>query len=363
MDPARTRIDVLVASVCAAGGLLLVLLRARSDVGWAPTWAEVATQLGAAALLLARSRHPLLVLAGCAAASVVSPVIATLGAAHATGLYVASSRTSIGAMLAAVTVTWPTWLLTSESTGPSALWAGIVVILFAYAAGRLQRLQQEEDAHGAARAEAGARAAERSALARDLHDVVSHRMSYAVVEAEVLRTTTADDDVRLVAQEIGTSCRAALAEMRTVLRALTAGGDAPVGGPGGAADGAAELETRVAEARRAGQPVQVVGAWAAHGAPDVVDRTVLRVVDEGLTNALRHAPGAATVVELGDGEGELRVSVENRPPTAPPTGLTTGGFGLTGLRERVTLLGGTLDAGPTVEGGYRLRAALPRRPA
>ena len=362
MDPARTRIDVLVASVCAAGGLLLVLLRVRSDVGWAPTWAEIAIQVGAAALLLARSRHPLLVLAGCAAASVVSPVVATLGAAHAAGLYVASSRTSIGAMLVAVTVTWPTWLLTSESTGPSALWAGIVVLLFAYAVGRLQRIQQDADAEHAARAEADARTAERSALARELHDVVSHRMSYAVVEAEVLGTTTTDDGTRRVAQEIGASCRAALAEMRTVLRALTAEGDTPVGGAG-ATDLRAELEARVAEARRAGQPVQVVGTVTSHTPPDVVDRTVLRVVGEGLTNALRHAPGAATAVALADGDGELRVSVENRAPARPPTGLTTGGFGLAGLRERVALLGGSLDAGPTADGGYRLRAVLPRRPA
>jgi len=359
VDPARTRIDVVVAAVCAAGGLLLVLLRARSDVGWAPTWAEVAAQLGAAALLLARSRHPLLVLAACAAASLVSPVVATLGAAHATGLYVASSRASMGAMLAAVTVSWPTWLLTSESTGATLLWTGILVLLFAYAAGRLQRLQQDADADRAARAEADARTAERSALARDLHDVVSHRMSYAVVEAEVLGTTTPDDDARRVAREIAASCRAALAEMRTVLRALTAEGTGSVAGTGGAGV-AAELETRVAEATRAGQSVRVDGALAARTPPDVVDRTVLRVVDEGLTNALRHAPGAATVVALADQGRELRVSVENGPATAPPTGLTTGGFGIAGLRERVALLGGSLDAGPTDEGGYRLCAVLPR---
>ncbi|MFE7405218.1 sensor histidine kinase [Isoptericola sp. NPDC057559] len=359
MDPAPTRIDVLVASVCAAGGVLLVLLRTRSGVGWAPTWAEAATQVGAAALLLARSRHPLVVLAGCAAASIVSPVIATLGAAHATGLYVTSSRVSVGAMLAAVTVTWPTWLLTSESTGPSVLWAGIVILLFAYAAGSLQRLQQDADADRAARAEADARAAERAALARDLHDVVSHRMSYAVVEAEVLRTASTDDAVRRAAQEIGTSCRDALAEMRTVLHALTAEG----GGPGAGRDDGVELEARVGEARKAGQPVRVVGAAAAHSPPDVVDRTVLRVVGEGLTNAVRHAPGAATVVELDDRGRELRVSVRNEAPTRPPTGLTTGGFGLTGLRERVELLGGRLDAGPTTDGGYRLRAVLPRGPA
>ncbi|MFC8598615.1 sensor histidine kinase [Isoptericola sp. NPDC057191] len=362
MEPARTRIDVLVASVCAVGGLLLVLFRAGSGFGWAPTWAETAAQLGAAALLLARSRHPLLVLAGCVLAGLVTPVVAVLGAAHATGLFVASSRTSIGAMLATVTFTWPTWLLTSEPTGPSLLWAGILIILFAYAAGRLQRIQQEADTEASVRAEAQARAAERAALGRDLHDVVSHRMSYAVVEAEVLGTATPDDEVRRAAREIATSCRAALAEMRTVLRALDVAGGTTAGGTG-AGDTAAELEARVDEARRAGQPVEVVGAVAAHTPPDVVDRTAVRVVDEGLTNVLRHAPGAPTTIRLADADGELRVSVENGPPTAPPTGLPAGGFGLAGLRERVALLGGTVDAAPLATGGFRLSAVLPRRTA
>jgi len=363
VDAARTRVDALVAAACALGGLLLVLLRTGTDVGWAPTWAEIAAQLGAAGLLLARSRHPLLVLVGCVAASLVTPAVAALGAAHATGLYVTSSRVSLGAMLAVVTVSWPTWLVTSESTGASLLWTGILVLLFAYAAGRLQRLQQDADADAAARAEAGARAAERTALARDLHDVVSHRMSFAVVEAELVGRAATDEDTRRAAREISSSCRAALAEMRTVLRTLTA---EPAAGSDDAVrptDVRGELEARVAEARRAGQPVRLAGALPGHTAPGVVDRTMLRVVSEGLTNAVRHAPGAATIVELDGGPDELRVVVRNRRPGRPPTGLTTGGFGITGLRERVTLLGGSLDAGPTADGGYRLCAVLPRRSA
>ncbi|GAB6939437.1 sensor histidine kinase [Isoptericola variabilis] len=365
MDAARTRVDALVAAACALGGLLLVLLRAGTDVGWAPAWAEIAAQLGAAGLLLARSRHPLLVLVGCVAASLVTPAVAALGAAHATGLYVASSRVSLGAMLAVVTVSWPTWLLTSESTGASLLWTGILVLLFAFAAGRLQRLQQDADADAAARAEAAARAAERSALARDLHDVVSHRMSYAAVEAEVVGTTATDEETRRAAREIGDSCRAALAEMRTVLRTLTgdAAGAADGDGEEAAPDVRDEVQARVDEARRAGQPVRLEGALPRRTPPDVVDRTILRVVTEGLTNALRHAPGAATVVGLDVEPASLRVAVRNGPPDRAPTGLTTGGFGIAGLRERVTLLGGSLDAGPTADGGFQLTAVLPRRSA
>jgi signal transduction histidine kinase len=229
------------------------------------------------------------------------------------------------------------------------------VLLAAYAAGRLQRQQAEADQRASAAAEVRARAAERAALARDLHDVVSRRMSYAVIEAEVLGTSTQDDEVRRVSGEIADGCRAALAEMRTVLQALSA---APVTPAEGAA-GSGTVEALAAEARRTGQPVRVVGEASRRNPPDLIDRTVLRVVAEGLTNAVRHAPGAPTTVDVTRTGDRVRVTVENDRPPRPPTGLTTGGFGIDALRERVSLLGGTLRAGPTDGGGFSLCAVLP----
>ncbi|WP_454730239.1 sensor histidine kinase [Cellulosimicrobium protaetiae] len=361
-----SRADVLVAVSSGAAGALLVVLRASSGLGWASAGVEVAAQLAASGLLLVRRRYPLAVLGACVALSFVSPAVATLAALYAVGTEVRSARTSGAAVLGVVAATWPAWRLTAERSGPSALWAATLMILFAYVAGRAERSRAEADRRAAASAEVAARAAERARLARELHDVVSHRVSYAVVEAEVLATTTEDADVRRLADEIGTSGRAALAEMRQVLTALTADAPEPGRGTNGSTGGTgsagpAAIDALAEEARTAGQPVRVHVSAPSSSPPDLVDRTVARVVGEGLTNAVRHAPGAATTVEVSPVEDGVRVTVDNAPPTSPPTGLTTGGFGLAGLRERVELLGGTLESGPTPPGGYRLRATLPRR--
>lgn len=368
MEVHVSRADVLVAVSSAAAGTFLVVLRETSGIGWAPMWAEVTVQLVTAALLLVRRRSPLAVLTACVALSFVSPAIATLAALYTVGTEVASPRTSGAAVVGVVVAAWPAWRVTAEPSGPTVLWVATLVIVFAYVAGRAEHARAEADRRAAENAETAARAGERARLARELHDVVSHRVSYAVVEAEVLATTTRDEEVRRVADEIGTSGRAALAEMREVLTALAA--EAPPSGIGraatsGAADATApaDVDGFVDEARRAGQPVEVRVAVRPSSPPDLVDRTVARVVGEGLTNAVRHAPGASTRVAVVPADGGLRVTVENARPTAPDTGLTTGGFGLTGLRERVELLGGTLEAGPTPGGGYRLRATLPRRPS
>ncbi len=361
-----SRADVLVAVSSGVAGALLVVLRASSGLGWASAGAEVAAQLAASALLLVRRRYPLAVLGACVALSFVSPAVATLAALYTVGTEVRSARTSGAAVLGVVAATWPAWRATAEPSGPTTLWVATLMTLFAYVAGRAERSRAEADRRAAASAEEVARAAERARLARELHDVVSHRVSYAVVEAEVLATTTEDADVRRLADEIGASGRAALAEMRQVLTALAADAPEPAQGANGATDeagapGPAAVEALATEARTAGQPVRVHVSAPPSNPPDLVDRTVTRVVGEGLTNAVRHAPGADTTVEVATVAGGVRVTVDNGPSTRPPTGLTTGGFGLTGLRERVELLGGTLESGPTPPGGFRLRATLPRR--
>jgi signal transduction histidine kinase len=360
-----SRTDVLVAAACALGGAVLTVLRAPSPPGWAPAWLELTAQLTAAATLLARRRHPLAVLATCLALSFVAPVVAALGALHATARYVDRARVRVAAVLVAVATTWPSWLVTSETTGASLLWAGTLVLLFAFFAGTLERLQSETDARATAAAEDAARATERASLARDLHDVVAHRISYLVVEAGLITATSPDEEARRIATEIGDGGRAALAEMRDLLRALTSEGSGSTGAGGpGAPSAVGDVERLADEARRAGLPVRVhVEVPPPHATPDLVDRTVQRVVSEGLTNVVRHAPGSATSVTVTPAGRGVQVTVENDRPAGPPTGLTTGGFGIAGLRERVELLGGTLDAGPTGSGGFRLSATLPRRDA
>jgi len=350
-----SRTDVLVATTCAVAGGILTVLRASAPPGWAPAWLELVAQLAAAAALLARRRAPLLVLAACAALSFVAPVVAALAALHGVGRYVRSPRARVVGALVAVSVTWPSWLVTSAPTGPALLWGGTVVLLAAFFAGSLERSQADADERAVRAAETAARESERAALARDLHDVVAHRISYAVVEAGVIATTTHEDETRRTAGEIADGGRAALAEMRDVLHALAG----PVGAPAAGTRGD-DVEALAGEARRAGQPVRVRLGVPLTTPPDLVGSTVLRVVSEGLTNAVRHAPGAPTTVDVAPLDHGVEVAVRNARPAAPPTGLSTGGFGLTGLRERVGLLGGTLEAGPTPDGGFSLRALIPR---
>ncbi|MDM7830986.1 sensor histidine kinase [Cellulomonas edaphi] len=110
-----------------------------------------------------------------------------------------------------------------------------------------------------------------------------------------------------------------------------------------------------------GQPIDLRLTTAGRQPPDLAERTAVRVVRESLTNAARHAPGAPTVVEIEDGPGVLVVEVRNAAPTRPPAQvLTTGGHGLTGMQERVRMVGGEWACGPTAAGGFIVRAVLPR---
>ena len=120
--------------------------------------------------------------------------------------------------------------------------------------------------------------------------------------------------------------------------------------------GFGQVEALLAASRAAG--VTIEARIEPISLPDPVGRTVFRVVQEALTNVHKHARGAATVVEITGG-GQVSVTVTNRRPVAAGSLLPGSGAGLIGLRERVALLGGTLDAGPTADGGWRVQARIP----
>lgn len=204
------------------------------------------------------------------------------------------------------------------------------------------------------------RLAERTRLARDLHDVVTHHVTAMVVQAEAARYLTAHpdrlDDALAAVTDTG---RRALTDLRQVLDLLDPAAD-PSAGPGD--DPAAALADLVERTRRAGQPVEHVTTGAPRPLPDDVAAAVHRVVQEGLTNALKHAPGRRTVVHVRYTPHALAVEVvthgegSHRSPGAPSS--TGGGRGLVGLRARVTALGGDLTAGPD-DGAFVLRAHVP----
>jgi len=202
----------------------------------------------------------------------------------------------------------------------------------------------------------GVLARERARLAREMHDVVSHWVSLIAVQAGALRVTTRDDTTRECASTIRELSVRTLEELRHMVGVLrVAGGPAVELVP---QPGLADI-TALVQGSSQDANVDLDGAVAG-GWPDAVERAAYRTVQEALTNITKHAPGAPVTVHVAPWEQGLRVSVRNGPPPGQPTtGLPGGGHGLIGLRERAELLGGTLRAGPTSDGGYLVEATLP----
>ncbi|MET9963678.1 histidine kinase [Streptomyces sp. NPDC006326] len=220
-----------------------------------------------------------------------------------------------------------------------------------------------------------ARTEERTRIAREMHDVVAHRVSLMVVHAAALQAVAVKDPEKAArnAALVGDMGRQALTELREMLGVLRAESPkpvpavavAPVAVAGGFDEGPGpslgELEALVGQSRAAGMAVEleVRGVGAAYAAE--VEQTAYRVVQEALTNCHKHAPGARVVVRLAHRQGEVAMQVENGPCDghAAVPGLPSGGNGLVGMRERVLGLGGVFVSGPTDAGGFRVSAVLP----
>ncbi|MEU9418813.1 histidine kinase [Streptomyces sp. NPDC048272] len=218
-----------------------------------------------------------------------------------------------------------------------------------------------------------ARTEERTRIAREMHDVVAHRVSLMVVHAAALQAVAAKDPVKAArnAALVGDMGRQALTELREMLGVLRAESPKPASASlvpvalvGIFEDGPSigELEALVGQSRTAGMVVELDVRGECPGYPAEVEQTAYRVVQEALTNCHKHAPGAKVVVRLAHRDGELAMQVENGAcdgKSAEP-GLPSGGNGLVGMRERVLGLGGVFVSGPTDDGGFKVSAVLPR---
>ncbi|WP_147458884.1 sensor histidine kinase [Micromonospora sp. BL4] len=212
---------------------------------------------------------------------------------------------------------------------------------------RAERLEREQEA----RADR-IRAEERTRIAREMHDVVAHRVSLIVVHAGALEVTATDPETVESAALIRETGRQALTDLREVLGVLRQA--APPAVPEPALDALDEL---IGESRAAGLRVSRRDEGVATALPATVERTAYRVVREALTNVRKHAADAETTVCLRYLPGGLEVVVRNGP-SAGGLALPGAGHGLLGLRERVELLGGRLEAVP-VHDGFLVRALLP----
>lgn len=219
-----------------------------------------------------------------------------------------------------------------------------------------RRLAEQETISTTERAERE-RLQERARIARELHDVVVHHLSVVVVRADSAPHRLADlqDDVRAEFAEIADAARASLTEMRRVLRLLRE----PVEQPPKLSPqpGLDQLPELVESTRRAGADVRFEGDVPG-GIDPAVGLTAYRVVQEALSNAVRHAPKSTVVVEVRRSADHLVVTVQNGPPGASPASAGSG-HGLIGMRERVELVEGTVSAGPTPEGGYLVEVSIP----
>lgn len=200
-------------------------------------------------------------------------------------------------------------------------------------------------------------AEERARIARELHDVVAHAISVMVLQAGVVRRRIGEDrpDDAEVLTGVEQTGRTALNEMRRMLGALRRDDDEIERGP---QPGLGHLDTLVAELRRAGLPVELRVDGEPFALPDGVDLSAYRIIQEALTNALKHSGDARRVdVVLRYGDDELGIDVCDDGSGSGNGGGS--GHGLVGIRERVKIYGGSMTAGPGEHGGFEVRTRLP----
>ncbi|MFI1412336.1 sensor histidine kinase [Streptomyces sp. NPDC020707] len=251
-----------------------------------------------------------------------------------------------------------------------------LILVVCWAVGTAVRARQDGEAERRRLSVEAATARERARIAKELHDVVTHHVTAMVVQADAAQFLLDDAPARVGTglEAISDSGRRALRDLQHLLGVLKA--SAGTEGASSAPDrtpapgGLSEL---VEQTRTAGQPVELAERGERQELAAAVELAAYRVVQEALTNALKHAPGHRTLVQVhyGRTDVEVEVTTEGAPAAAPATEAATppgqrrgplgrgGGHGLIGLRERVSVFGGDLSAGDRPDGGFSVRARIP----
>src|SRR6516225_9633649 len=366
------RVDILVA----AGLLLWALLEAFIDPGPGPLVGRIAFAVAISVPLAFRRQAPGIVVVVVSAATLARALPATVpehGTMPFPSVLLAAFSVACYARRTVVAVTgglllFAAMLIAVESNyypGGQANASNLAILsLFlggAWGAGWLVRQRAEQARRAVAESGELARSAvseERTRIARELHDVVAHSVSIIAMQAGAAEELIEIDPARAREHMISVrrTAREALTEMRRVLDVLRT--DEPGYAP---QPGLARLPDLLEEVRAAGVPVELIEQGQRPRLPPGVDLVAFRVVQESLTNVRKHAPGAPTRLLLCYGAKSLQLEVANAPAALAASGNGTGrgGHGLIGLRERVHLFGGSIEAQPTGDGGFRVHAVLP----
>ncbi|MFI5641275.1 sensor histidine kinase [Streptomyces goshikiensis] len=363
---------------------LLVAVIAQIGSGWAGQLQPGREPLGVAgrlllllgpALLLLRHRHPVAVLYGvcavtlaylaggypygpvflCVALALLSAVLA----GHRYAAWTAAGLLWAGHLLIGH---WLYRWLPPAGDGPAAwgteggVTAWVIAVLAASEVVRVRREQWARDRAERAAAERRRVDEERLRIARELHDVLAHSISVINVQAGVglALLDTDPEQARSALSTIKEASKEALGEVRQVLDTLRAPGEAPRT----PAPGLDRLSELVAQAASAGLTVRVEGESGGRGLPPGTDLAAFRIVQEALTNVVRHSGSRTARVRVTRTPGLLELRVDDDgPATTEDAG--GAGSGLIGMRERASALGGTIEAGPRPDGGFRVLALLP----
>ncbi|WP_430477792.1 sensor histidine kinase [Streptomyces sp. P11-1] len=381
-DRARRRRTVrdwvvdITAFLCAAFIGMVAVSVIDADESTADVVVFVDSVVGAAACcaLWLRRRWPVGLAVALTAVAVVEPVAvgALLVALFSLAVHRPLKPTAIVGAAALVTVPVQPLVRPDPQTGyVASVLFGVLLVLLALSWGlgvrsrrqlvlSLRERARRAEAEAELRAERAQRLA-REAIAREMHDVLAHRLTLLSVHAGALefRPDAPTAEIARAAGVIRDSSHEALQDLREIIGVLR--------GPGESGEGErpqptlTTLDALIEESRQAGMKVTLDQRVAAPAeAPAATGRTVYRIAQECLTNARKHAPGAEVTITVTGGPGDgLTIEVANPAPTEPFERVPGSGQGLIGLTERATLAGGSLEHGPTPDGGFLVRARLP----
>jgi len=333
-----------------------------TTAGWLVSACAIAVAVAALAL---RHRQPLVALFAVAAAVVAAPAVLLLLGPALVALYTVAltfgwRETAIAAagVIAAFVLQRLAWGPTGANTLPTVLIGTVASAgLGLYTGVRRQSALERsafEQRHQALEAERTI-AEERVRIARELHDVVAHTLSLIIVQSEVMRTSLADEEDRASAGGIAELGRDAMAELHRTLELLRGEDELAERAPRPAL---CDLRQLAEQSRRGGLEVELGIEGTVRPLPASFELCTYRIVQEALTNVRRHAGTEHATVHLCFGADALEVSIEDDGAGAPAAS-TFAGHGLRGMRERAAMLGGTINAGPREQGGYRVSAILP----